>query len=884
MATTLDWVKEKPSWVGDALKRLASKDALSTEDEEQVYRRIKKANGFEVEGELVCQLIAEEDLTDTSAAAQTVLIRGIGPLINVDRLRADQELVFAKSGITLIFGENASGKSGYARAGRRICNARVDTALQGNVFSLLPGPPAKVHFRYDEGGQADVQGIWTEGDDKPSALAAITILDAENARVYIERENEILFVPYQIRLLTRLGGIFSQMAQRFLGEINSAEQACPEPYGTAFNSQTPAGLHVRLLRRDASLANLPSATKLKELGTWTEGDAKELAALHAAISQSPAARALRLRRLSESLASVGKALEVAQSKLDTKAISDISSKLAAQTTTAEAVTVFAAEKMETLPIAGTGSPAWKLLFEHARKFAAEAGLRTLADDFRPGDPCPLCQVPLDAAAAVRMKDFDDFVGGEANQAAAAAAQAVASLLTELTQLALKQGSEIKQLLAEYEASGEKGSQLAGQLVAYQSALIARRDALVQGIKVLQLPELTPLPSSPVAATLQESQALATQATQLETEKADTAAEKRLLELSDQKLLHSQLDDVLKRRAVLVERLRLLDCQSAVATGDLSRLVSKLRGELVTPDLRKRIEAEIKGLKLEHIPFKFHEATEKGVSIFEMALDTASKQRKGKVLSEGEQRALSLACFLAESHVVETKMALIVDDPVTSLDHERLRRVAQRLVREAATRVQIIIFTHNLLFYQEVLRSAAEASPAIPVLKNYIYKESDDSFGVVAVDDEPWITKKVKDRIKQVDAKLANIDDSSTSTEAYRIAAKDFYSDLRECWERFVEEILLNKVVERFSSEVRTQSLRGVQVDDNDFKEVYFNMARVSEFSGHDLAAGKQVAYPPKDEMKHDLDTLKGFLALSLAKRNNLQTAREALLVAPAAEY
>lgn len=75
-----------------------------------------------------------------------------------------------------------------------------------------------------------------------------------------------------------------------------------------------------------------------------------------------------------------------------------------------------------------------------------------------------------------------------------------------------------------------------------------------------------------------------------------------------------------------------------------------------------------------------------------------------MLSEGEQRGLAIACFLADSHVAESGNAIIVDDPVNSLDHQRIRKVAQRFVREASKGRQVVIFTHNVLFYQEVLRA------------------------------------------------------------------------------------------------------------------------------------------------------------------------------------
>ena len=52
--------------------------------------------------------------------------------------------------------------------------------------------------------------------------------------------------------------------------------------------------------------------------------------------------------------------------------------------------------------------------------------------------------------------------------------------------------------------------------------------------------------------------------------------------------------------------------------------------------------------------------------------------------------------------------------------------------------------------------------------------------------------------------------------------------LRETWERLVEEVLLYRVVERFGSDVKTQSLKGVVVDDDDYKTIFWAMKRASE--------------------------------------------------------
>ena len=46
--------------------------------------------------------------------------------------------------------------------------------------------------------------------------------------------------------------------------------------------------------------------------------------------------------------------------------------------------------------------------------------------------------------------------------------------------------------------------------------------------------------------------------------------------------------------------------------------------------------------------------------------------------------------------------------------------------------------------------------------------------------------------------------------------------------------LLGKVVERLNTDVKTQSLKGVIVDDEDYKTVFWAMKRISERSGHDM--------------------------------------------------
>jgi hypothetical protein len=112
--------------------------------------------------------------------------------------------------------------------------------------------------------------------------------------------------------------------------------------------------------------------------------------------------------------------------------------------------------------------------------------------------------------------------------------------------------------------------------------------------------------------------------------------------------------------------------------------------------------------------------------------------------------------------------------------------------------------------------------------------------------------------------------------------KDLYTDLRETWERLVEEILLNGVVERFCSGVKTQSLKGVVVEDGDYQKIFAAMARVSEISGHDMAAGRQLPAPDIADMRRELEAIDTYRTELQRRRDTSSTRRRALEEPPLA--
>lgn len=316
----------------------------------------------------------------------------------------------------------------------------------------------------------------------------------------------------------------------------------------------------------------------------------------------------------------------------------------------------------------------------------------------------------------------------------------------------------------------------------------------------------------------------------------------------------------------MEQRSLASCQTQVATRSISTQITALRKQLVTEELERRIAEEIGSFDLNHLPFKVSDSSSGGKSLFSVGLHGAGAVKNNQVLSEGEQRALALACFLAEIGDYDPRYGIIIDDPVSSLDHLRIRKVAQRLVAEAKKGRQVIIFTHNLVFFNEVVSEAARVGDAAPLIKSVVAKTQSEGFGVIRENSEPWVAD-LNARIETWRKRAKELKSvTDFDTDEYRRRAKDFYSDLRESWERAVEELVLAKTVVRFVPDVMTGRLKDVTVTDEDYRIIFFTMKRASERSGHDMSAGRDIPQPSPDDMEVDLKMLDDF-RIEVKKRN-----------------
>lgn len=619
---------------------------------------------------------------------------------HVDKLADDQELRCGVSGITLNFGDNGAGKSGYARVAKKLCLARVVDELQGDVFAPQRPPRAEVRFRHrlpDE--QEPETGDWVDGDVRPAELAQMMVLDTANTRIYVDGRNEITYLPREIEIVARFGKYCTELAESIQHDADVIAQRCRGAYGGAHDPASTAGRAVRALMLETALTAIPTEVALRNAGAWDDAKRDELAALEVALAQNPAARAAALRRHERVLTALADEFETATAALSDDSVNAIVRQIAQMVQTAQAAALSAQERFADDPIPGNGQPGgWESLYKFARQFAADGGVRDIAEPLQNGDPCPYCQREIDDKTAARLLRFDEHVQSVAATDAAAAAAALTDATVQIETLRISDAPAVEHAVGEYRNFGEAEVGTSRRVAEYAAALLGRKAAVLAGIRNQLLERVDALPASPVEALRADAARLGGEAQPLEEQPAHGAGMiARAAELRDAHRLSLELDAVLARRADIEMRQRLLNCKDLLDTRPISTCATRLRRELVTPELRGGIMDEIGALDLGGVPFRFDEASDRGRNYFDMALDTPRQAIKARVLSEGEQRALGIACFFAEMKRVPGTHGIIVDDPVSSLDHQRLRKVAQRLVAEAAAGRQVITFTHHLVF-------------------------------------------------------------------------------------------------------------------------------------------------------------------------------------------
>jgi len=877
----LAWAATLPDWQRDALRRLTLKIEVGDDEYSEIFGNAKASVGLADSCKMTAISSSDLEIHGNDQAEQTIL-SALGPMTNVDRLADGQVLPISERGITIIYGANGTGKSGYCRVLKQLCRAldRDDSELKGDAFQDTPQRPPKVRVAYRSLAQNHtVVETWCPDDMPPPALAQISVFDASNAALYVNEENKIDFLPAPLDLITRFRLLIERINQEIGTVIAAEEAALPFPFGTDFDDESPAGSLIQKLVIQTELEQLPTEEQLRDAAKWDDkSDTEILARLSRKLADDPAVMGKAYADAQKQIQFLAAGVKAIELRLAPKKLREFEEKTEALTKAEMAARAAGQEVFKDYPVPRTGTEPWRDMYLAAREFAKHAGISPPFSAVGEEDKCVLCQQPLSVVAVNRLKRFDEFVEGELQKKATILRSELEEIIAGMLEHRLPD-PEAAENAIKIATREEKLPTEIQEVSSFSTAAQEVRSLLkdVAKFRKISTDAMTSNLSGRLAVLensfKEKSEELLAQVTDKDKEKSKRA---ELMSFQDRKRLNGQLDQMLDRRGRIVRRAHFLTLKASLGLAKISNKVTSIRRHVLTDSMTERLQKELSDLDLKQLPVGFFDKTEKGVSKGSVSLTKGAQRLKNKdILSDGEQRALALACFLAEAEGISNNQGLIIDDPVSSLDEERIRKVARRIARAAANGRQIIVFTHNMFFISEIRDAAAEAS--VDAAHHYVYRSPAPNFGIVANNQLPWELKPIKERLGIITTQISNLSNSEIDPEEYKNCVTRISALLRTSWERAVEEKLLQGVVKRYGRPVATQMLHSVEVTDEDFKTVHFGMKRVSEWSGHDNPEGAPLPPPKPDELQDEVDKLTAFVDKLNKRQGSLSSDRKKLV-------
>lgn len=831
----------------DTARRLFQNEELTSDDLKELLVLCKREAGIVVEGyEVLKPLPIPVVSFNVPDEAITLRIKAISEVKGINALAPRKPLEFGDASLSIVYGSNGSGKSGYIRILKHACGGRGLGILHGNVFESIQQPKiCKISYSL---GTTDKELPWTPTIGIHPDLRTVALYDMDCARVYVNSENEVTYEPRLLsyfRILVEVCEKVDEMIEaEILGKV-SRKPILPPEY-----SMTLSGMWYDKITWQTSEEDINSKC------SWNESIEAGLSMLNQRLlEKNPADKANELRKTKKYLTSFLFEIEELKAGLTYESFVAL---LAARTDAKDkhqAVDIDAKKALENILLDGIPSKSWRLLWEQARLYSESEAYKGESFPYiKERAICVLCQQPLNDEAKQRFSRFEAFVKSGLEAEASKAEKLLADIIEGKKGVPIGEHLETKLDLA-----GVSSEKVRQNVHSYCEVLSHRRDSF---LSVMDANQLVAMPVEDPIRSLKELESkLEADAKAFEEDTKGAPKDKlkeKVKELNAQKWLLQQKGAITDE----VERLNMVhlldEAKKLANTTALSTKKSSLADELVTKAIKNKFKTELKNLGASRIKLDIDRTrTTKGQVYYQIKFKDNKTVNNAEILSEGEFRIVSLAAFLADVTANNINTPFIFDDPISSLDQDFEELAALRLVDLSKSR-QVIVFTHRLSLLS-MLEEAAEKAG----IERKVVSLQRESWGTGEPNEPPLPAQKPKKALNNlIDHRLPkSIKVKTTEGNAsYQVEAKALCSDIRITIERLIENDLLADVVQRFRRPITTmgkiEKLARIKLEDCKFLD-----AMMTKYSRYEHAQPNEapVFSPEPDELTVDLQKLKAWL-------------------------
>ncbi len=792
------WGKSIADWQRHIISHAVRDGTLTDARVEEAYRLFLRDRRLDNGDEELP--VVPDSVTGRAAAEGTPLaLQAIKSLKNVNAIPEASHITFGPQ-LTVIYGHNGAGKSGFTRILSCACFSRSRTQIIRNIYDdSAPAAPATAQFVVDRGNGFDEDIAFTDGEEHDD-LKRVSVFDSSVARIHLAKENELGFQPAGFDVFDEAIRAIGLITQKLEAEIRAKMR--PNKFDQLFADPGPVAEKIAALNAKSDIA------ELRTLATFGDAEKERLDEVarqeQELLAKSPVETLKALATAKTDIEALQKKVADFSSTLGHAACDKASRLLDGHKAALLEAVKAGSETISHAKLSQTGSTDWDKFVLASRKLGqAEAGTYPAE-----GDPCLLCHRPLDAPSVSLIGRMWSYLDHDARKAAVVADEELnryASQLKALDCALLPAESRIRADLSKINPA------LVGEADTASATLDARRNALVAALEKGVTDELPTgdlaLPEEALAKALKDIEA---QDAALRDGKFDELLAKLKAEhitLRQRQVLSKNIEDVVAfvEDFVWIEKAGRSRPNTRFVTDRQKAVFEKL----IEGNYKDRLKDECAKLDCS-LPFEFKARGSAGKTL--RGLKAKGGHKPDDIFSEGEQRALSLADFLTEVNLNPTSAAVVLDDPVTSLDHQRKRAIAKRLAEEASVR-QVIVFTHDLVFLT-LLSDTAEAA-GCEVTSHWV-QCLEGVPGCVKIEDTPANNRAYR---KTTKAKECLVEAKKVSGNDRLNLVKEGAGALRRTLEVVVERDLFKQTVQRWDEQIRLGAVKKIAWSDEIADEI-----------------------------------------------------------------
>lgn len=833
----LNWSQGKQLFIQDALRRLITSTTLTQNDIDELVQLVKKECG---DTSITLNAIPLDNThipTVTETSGNYPKLISLSNPINICALHDQGSLQFSNLGLTVVYGNNGSGKSSYSRILRKLCWSRnPSVTLKKNVFNPSINSQ-QVNFVVENNG-SNMNVTWTENSPSNPILNSIFVFDNSCGDIYINNENPTEYKPVGIDVLEKLISTFGSISQAFSLSIS------------LYNTQKPVLPQIVLQTNTAqwygTIENLLK-TDIDSYIQFTQANRDRKQELtNLTTTQNPQQNITNLNNQKIRINSYIQQISRIEAFFNEQNISDLNTNRNMFESVNQAYQIATSDLNNTNTLEGFGTNPWRTLWESAKNFAHNSNLSDGQNFPSLGslEKCVLCQQELDEAAQQRLKTFNQFVLNDVStqlNSINSVIQQKQNLYNGLDIPHIENFTELEQLIPNFR---ENYIQFSNSISTFKTSIISflqNGGELNIALQVL---------STSIASVISNIDSQIRQNNQLLQNRNTLVSE--LNELVAQEFLFTNKAIILQYFDEYKFKSWISLCQSKLSTNGISRKI----GELM----------ENQAVSLQHQEFVSH-LNSFNRDLASKVLISKTRTRQGNtfqkcslngipdsidsILSEGEQKVIALSNFLAECTIDNRLNTIIFDDPVTSLDIDYKDLITKKIVQLSQNR-QIVVFTHDLSFLRSLIdthKVIASTDCSIIGIDKY------NGISGIVTDEIPYLAKNVQERINSIRRILAE-HDALALTNAHERETKldSARKRFRMLLERSVEEVLSNKTYERFSRNIHLKkgNLSSYIVTEQSDVDFLLNLFGKYSITEHDGGTSTIPLLPNKSEIGQDI--------------------------------